>query len=108
MRLWIGLMIAAGFALLTGCTEESRNKFFRSADNVLGKDFRVSYVDEGKIVKTWTIRDGKITSGKSEDTGQPLGYYYFWSEETGYVQLPMDRTIVEELKSSKKEVAIAQ
>jgi hypothetical protein len=97
--------MAAGVILLTGCTEESRNKFFRSADNVLGKDLKVSYVDEGKVVKTWTIRDGKITSAKSEDTGVPLGYYYFWSEENGYVQLPMDRTIVEEVKGSQKEVA---
>lgn len=105
MRIWIGLSLAT--LVLAGCTEESRNKFFRSADNVLGKDFRVSYVDEGKIVKTWTIRDGKITSGKEED-GTVLGYYYFWSEETGYVQLPIDRTIVEELRDDSKGVAVAQ
>ncbi len=33
---------------LAGCTEEARNQFFRSADNVLGKDYKVSYVDEGQ------------------------------------------------------------
>ena len=31
--------------------------------------------------------------------GWNYGYYYFWSEETGYVQMPIDRTIVEELRS---------
>ena len=35
-----------------GCTEESRNKIFKQADNLLGKDLRVSYVaDSGAIVK---------------------------------------------------------
>ena len=38
---------------LIGCTEESRNKIFKQADNVLGKDLRISYVaDGGKIVKS--------------------------------------------------------
>ena len=64
----------------------------------------VSYVDEGQVVKSWTIKDGKITSGEKED-GTPTGYYYFWSEETGYVQVPIDRTIVEELRDSKAVAA---
>jgi hypothetical protein len=55
-------------------------------------------------VKSWTIKDGKITSGEKED-GTPTGYYYFWSEETGYVQVPIDRTIVEELRDSKAVAA---
>ena len=46
-----------------GCTEESRNKIFKQADNLLGKDLRVSYVsDSGKIVKSWTVKDGKVTT----------------------------------------------
>ena len=50
-----------------GCTEESRNKIFKQADNVLGKDLRISYVaDSGKIVKSWTVRDGKVTTHKEE------------------------------------------
>ena len=92
MRILIGLFLLA--LATAGCTEEARNQFFRSADNVLGKDYMVSYVDEGQVVKSWTIKDGKITSGEKED-GTPTGYYYFWSEETGYVQVPIDRTIVE-------------
>ena len=81
-----------------GCTEESRNKIFKQADNVLGKDLRVSYVaDSGKIVKSWTVRDGKVTTHKDEQ-GTVSGYYYFWSEESGYVQVPIVRVIVEEVK----------
>ena len=84
--------------ILSGCTEESRNKIFKQADNVLGKDLRISYVaDNGKIVKSWTVRDGKVTTHKDEQ-GAASGYYYFWSIESGYVQVPIVRTIVEEIK----------
>ncbi len=84
---------------LGSCTEESRNKIFKQADNVLGKDLRISYVaDGGKIVKSWTVRDGKVTTHKDEQGGTS-GYYYFWSVESGYVQVPIVRTIVEEIKN---------
>jgi hypothetical protein len=83
---------------LGGCTEESRNKIFKQADNLLGKNLRVSYVsDSGKIVKSWTVNDGKVTTHKDEQ-GAASGYYYFWSVESGYVQVPIVRTIVEEIK----------
>lgn len=84
--------------VFVSCTEEARNKLARSVQqNVLGDQLRVSYVDYGKIVKTWDIKDGKVTSGKDENSGQPLGYYYFYSE-TGYVQLPIEKTIIEEIR----------
>ena len=68
---------------ISGCTEESRNKIFKQADNVLGKDLRVSYIaDSGTIVKSWTVRDGKVTTHKDEQ-GAASGYYYFWSVESG-------------------------
>ena len=88
------------FLLILGsCTEESRNKIFKQADNVLGKDLRISYVaDSGKIVKSWTVRDGKVTTHKDEQGGTS-GYYYFWSIESGYVQVPIARAIVEEIKN---------
>tara|TARA_Y100001970_G_C14193039_1_gene836481 strand:- start:660 stop:947 length:288 start_codon:yes stop_codon:yes gene_type:complete len=80
------------------CTEESRNKIFKQADNVLGNDLKVSYIsDSGTIVKSWTVRDGKVTTHKDEQ-GASSGYYYFWSEESGYVQVPIVRSIVEEIK----------
>ena len=81
-----------------GCTEESRNTIFKQADNFLGKDLLVSYVaDSGAIVKSWTVRDGKVTTHKDEQGGTS-GYYYFWSVESGYVQVPIVRSIVEEIK----------
>jgi hypothetical protein len=68
--------------LLGGCTEESRNKIFKHADNLLGKDLSVSYVsDSGAIVKSWTVRDGKVTTHKDEQRATS-GYYYFWSVES--------------------------
>jgi hypothetical protein len=83
---------------MAGCTEESRNKIFKQADNLLGKDLRVSYVaDSGNIVKSWTVRDGKVTTHKDEQ-GATSGYYYFWSVESGYVQVPIARSIIEEIK----------
>ena len=86
--------------LLSGCTEEARNKISRTTDNFLGEDLRVSYIDNGKVVKTWTVKDGKITSGKAGD-GAATGYYYFWSVETGYVQVPIERTVIEEITSAR-------
>lgn len=84
-------------ALLGGCTEESRNQISRDVDNFLGENLRVSYIDNGIVVKTWTVKDGKITTGKdSNNIG--LGYYYFWTLETGYVQVPIERTIIEEIR----------
>ena len=95
MKKIIGILFA--LTVLTGCTEEVRNKWSRQADNLLGTNLRVSYVDHGQIVKSWTVKDGKITSGK-DDSGRVLGYYYFWSLESGYVQVPIDRTIIEEIR----------
>lgn len=89
--------LAAGVLMLSACTEETMNKISRSADNFLGEDLKVSYIDGGQVIKTWTVKDGKITSGKDEH-GISTGYYYFWSVETGYVQLPIERTIIEEIK----------
>ena len=60
---------------------------------------KVSYIDSGKVIKTWIIRDSKITTGK-DDSGRNLGYYFFWSEKVGYVQLPIERTIIEEYREN--------
>ena len=92
-----GSIVIITLALLGGCTEEARNKIGRTTDNFLGEDLRVSYIDNGQIVKTWTVKDGKITSGK-DNAGNATGYYYFWSVETGYVQVPIERTVIEEIK----------
>ena len=94
------LFVAVVTLLLTACTEEARNKISRTTDNFLGEDLRVSYIDGGKVVKVWTVKDGKITSGKG-DGGNATGYYYFWTVETGYVQVPIERTVIEEIQSTK-------
>ena len=98
-NLFLSLFISITLSIfIFGCTEESRNKIFKQADNVLGKDLKVSYVaDSGNIVKSWTVRDGKVTTHKDEQ-GNASGYYYFWSTESGYVQVPVLRTIIEEIK----------
>lgn len=93
-----GILAIACASLLSACTEESMNKWSRQADNLLGKDLKVSYVDAGQLVKTWTVKDGKITTGR-DDQGRAIGYYYFWSLETGYVQLPIERTLIEEIRN---------
>ncbi|MFT4822981.1 MAG: hypothetical protein ACI9DH_000205 [Halioglobus sp.] len=95
------IFFSGGVALLLGaCTEEARNKISRTTDNFLGEDLRVSYIDGGQVVKTWTVEDGKITSGKA-DVGGAVGYYYFWSVETGYVQVPIERTVIEGMRGAK-------
>ncbi|MBL1432798.1 MAG: hypothetical protein COB94_005055, partial [Gammaproteobacteria bacterium] len=76
-RIYITIIIASTL-MISACTEEARNKIGRTADNFLGEDLKVSYIDGGKVVKTWTVEDGKITSGK-DDQGNSIGYYYFWS-----------------------------
>ena len=96
----LGVFFTVALVMLVGCTEEARNKISRTTDNFLGEDLRVSYIDGGQVVKTWTVRDGKITSGKG-DSGNVSGYYYFWSVETGYVQVPIERTIIEEILPSQ-------
>lgn len=90
-------LLIVSLILLPACTEEAMNKLSRQADNFLGEDLKVSYVDAGKVVKTWTVKDGKITTGR-DDQGRAIGYYYFWSIETGYVQLPIERTLIEEIR----------
>ena len=61
-----GAVVVTALVLLGGCTEEARNKISRTTDNFLGEDLRVSYIDNGQVVKTWTVKDSKITSGKDE------------------------------------------
>ena len=83
--------------MISACTEESRNVMFRSVQqNILGERLKVSYVDYGKIVKTWIIEDGKVTTGVTEG-GVVKGYYYFYSTD-GYVQIPVGKAMIEELK----------
>ena len=80
--------------LLGACSEEQQNKLSRIGVTWLEGDYRVTYAD-GNHVKSWEIRDGKVTS----DPGK--GYYYFWALENGkkiYVQTPIGRSYIEEIR----------
>ena len=93
------LLIIALFSsiVLVSCTEEKRNQLLRSVQqNIVGERLKVSYVDYGKIVKSWIISDGKVTTGVTEE-GQIKGYYFFYSTD-GYVQIPVDKAMIEELR----------
>ena len=98
----IRLVIIVSLVFLSACTEEARNKWSRTVDNFAGLNLRVSWISlDGVVVQSWTVPDGKITSGKTEG-GMPSGYYYFWSKEGGYVQLPVQHTLIEEIKQNKE------
>jgi hypothetical protein len=79
--------------LLSACSEEQQNRLSRLGVTWLEGNYKVTYAD-GAHVKSWIIRDGKVTSESAK------GYYYFWTNEDGkkrYVQTPIDRTYLEEI-----------
>jgi len=78
---------------LTGCSEEQQNRLSRIGVTWLEGDYRVTYAD-GAHVKSWEVRDGKVTSDPAK------GYYYFWAKTadgSSYVQTPIERTYIEEI-----------
>lgn len=80
--------------LLGGCSEEQQNRLGRLGVTWLEGDYRVTYAD-GEHAKVWEVRDGKVTSEPAK------GYYFFWAKQDGktfYVQTPIDRTYIEEIK----------
>ena len=79
---------------LVGCTEEQQNKLSRVGVTWLEGDYKVTFA-EGNHLKSWIIKDSKVTSEPQK------GYYYFWAIENGrkiYVQTPIERTYIEEIK----------
>jgi len=80
-------------SLLSACSEEQQNRLSRLGVSWLEGNYKVTYAD-GAHVKSWIIRDSKVTSEPSK------GYYYFWAIENGkkrYVQTPIARTYIEEI-----------
>ena len=80
-------------SLLGGCTEEQQNRLNRLGVTWLEGNYRVTYAD-GEHVKSWEVRDGKVTSEPEK------GYYFFWVKEgkkSNYVQTPNARTYIEEI-----------
>jgi hypothetical protein len=79
--------------LLAACSEEQQNKISRLGVSWLEGNYKVTYAD-GNHVKSWIIRDGKVTSEPGK------GYYYFWVTNNGkkqYVQTPIGRSYIEEI-----------
>ena len=62
--------------LLAACSEEQQNKISRLGVSWLEGNYKVTYAD-GQHVKSWIIRDSKVTSEPGK------GYYYFWVEVKG-------------------------
>ena len=92
MKKLLSLLLLSLF--LASCSEEQQNKLSRIGVTWLEGDYRVTYA-EGNHVKSWEVRDGKVTSEPAK------GYYYFWALQDGkkvYVQTPIERSYIEELK----------
>ena len=91
LKLILALLLTS---LLMSCSEEQQNKLSRLGVTWLEGDYRVTYAD-GAHVKSWEIRDGKVTSEPAK------GYYYFWVRQNGkrlYVQTPIERSYIEEIE----------
>ena len=88
------VILLLSLLLMSACCEEQQNKISRIGVTWLEGDYRVTYA-EGNHVKSWEVRDGKVTSEPGK------GYYYFWALQGGkkvYVQTPIERSYIEELK----------
>lgn len=89
------IIIAFSLTLLGGCSEEQQNKLSRLGVTWLEGNYKVTFV-EGSHIKSWTVLDGKVTSEPEK------GYYYFWARDDNgkkfYVQTPIIRTYIEEIK----------
>ena len=86
-------LIISFLLLLAACSEEQQNKISRLGVSWLEGNYKVTYAD-GNHVKSWIIRDGKVTSEPDK------GYYYFWVTNNGkkqYVQTPIGRSYIEEI-----------
>lgn len=87
------LTLVLSFLLLVACSEEQQNRISRIGVSWLEGDYRVTFY-EGQHMRQWEVRDSKVTSDPQK------GYYYFWVKTNGkkkYVQVPISRTVIEEL-----------
>lgn len=93
-RLSAALAAAALLAALSGCSQDAQNRLSRMGVSYLDGDYRVTFAS-GTYSKSWDILDGKITSEPDK------GYYFFWTRDANgkqkYVQVPIDRAVIEEL-----------
>lgn len=88
------LILLLPLLFMSGCSEEQQNRLSHLGVTWLEGNYRVTYAD-GSHVKSWIIRDGKVTSEPDK------GYYFFWVTENGkkhYVQTPIGRSYIEEIE----------
>jgi hypothetical protein len=78
-----------GLMFLTACTQDQQNQLSRKVVELMDGDYLVTYAN-GTTTKTWTIKNGKVTSSDK-------GYYYFWDSKKHYVQVPIVNTFIEEV-----------
>ena len=94
MRKILPLITLLAATLLAGCSEEQQNRISRLGVTWMEGDYQITFV-EGNHVKSWVVKDGKITCEPEK------GYYFFWALKNGkkiYVQTPIARTYIEEVK----------
>ena len=89
------VMIIMILFIIVSCTQDTQQEIARKKIEYLDGDYDVTYTDQD-IIKTWQVRDGKITSVPEK------GYYFFWArnvrDKEFYVQVPINRTFIEEVK----------
>jgi hypothetical protein len=78
-----------GLIMLSACTQDQQNKLSRKVVELMDGNYLVTYAN-GNTVKTWKIRNGKVTSTDK-------GYYYFWDEKKHYVQVSIENSYIEEI-----------
>jgi hypothetical protein len=82
----MGLILALGI----GCSGDDRNKLARKKIEYLDGNYDVAVIGG----PTYQVRDDKVTSS-------PKGYYFFWTKNKKYVQVPIALSVVEEVKEKK-------
>jgi hypothetical protein len=76
-------------------SQEAQNKWARTRIAYVEGDYDVTYTDMNNV-KIWQVRSGKVTSEGDK------GYYFFWVKNSdgkmAYVQTPINRTYIEEIR----------
>lgn len=90
------ILLISVLPIFFSCTQDTQQKIMRKKIEYFDGDFKVTFVSGGQHIKQWTVKNGKITAVPQK------GYYFFWARnEQGkkfYVQSPIARTYIEEIK----------
>jgi hypothetical protein len=87
----IALVFTFGYCIyLINFNQDDKNKLMRKSIELLDGNYLVTW-SGGNINKSWKIKNGKVTSTEK-------GYYFFWEEIGYYIQVPINGTVIEEVK----------